>query len=904
MSLMATSPQRHLVLPAEICSLIIKFTEPHSKTDLRNFCRVSRVFQVEAERFLYIDVLLSGVRAVKSWARAVHRRPQLSSRTKRVTFYLPKQTGLEANDLLCVAKGLKTCSALEDLRIYEELDNHSPDGRPDHYANSVQRWILDGYGFKLKAFTNQYFQNHLLNNFLKLESLVLRGEDDYGVTELDDVPMTKVRSLDGTTSAALAFIRPSTEFERNLEHLQVEFRIFSESNLQIWKHLRLSANLSVLQSFSILHTGNDVWGNSFHTFAMYVYEAMPNIRYLRVVSTKLFPSQGLYANLPWEYLIPPGYQHLEVLVLVPPTVTPTDDEVKQSLRGECVYEPIIIPNRAGIAVVAFALNDDTQMRGEVAIISGNRPAITTELTNTRPFYFRRITLGLNEGLASERRFDHLLQMTTSTSSPNSILWHIRELCVDMEGSLPGELMQHLTPEDAARRIAFLLGIPNIRSLSLRFSSLSGAFDGLSSPEVTAFCKRLIESYLRSPTAVLQSLHAKKIHGLPYDEILACKTLHTLSLDRCPWPVLKVPVPQLTSLKLRKMRADIPLSSLFYMPNLTELVLEATYFEDDLASTTSHNHTSSTRSPLILPYGLKKIIFLDTGTSPNDQFLLLHAFLLRHKHDDTNKPILPLLRTLSLPISPSGYGDLMPYLRFSPVLENVSLRVLVHWHNSNMFSDLALDEHISTGGKLSSVIHLDIRVVIGIENPHYSTFLMSFAAVFSSIPPGSDSNLRHIHLNIEAAFNFSDVERVERSLIDQNMQSAVQPLVQGATHGDVSTAFWTGLSAFTRNCTNLPRLQTLTMSLRYEKRYRRQQRLRAGFERACEFHLEKHVDDDCWEDGSLIKSIGELHRDLMGEEWQADWKRPKRRATKFTARLDSTSTVSRYATIVVTFNAEG
>ncbi|PPQ74962.1 hypothetical protein CVT24_010286 [Panaeolus cyanescens] len=73
--------------------------------------------------------------------------------------------------------------------------------------------------------------------------------------------------------------------------------------------------------------------------------------------------------------------------------------------------------------------------------------------------------------------------------------------------------------------------------------------------------------------------------------------------------------------------------------------------------------------------------------------------------------------------------------------------------------------------------------------------------------------------------------------------------------------------------------------------------------AREFYLEKHVDDDWWEDGSLIESISGLYQDVMGPELQTDSSRQKRGATQFTARLDSLSTSARCATIIAKFGAK-
>ncbi|KAF9041294.1 hypothetical protein BJ165DRAFT_1488333 [Panaeolus papilionaceus] len=288
MTIITTPSGRNLTLPAEICGLIIQYVEPLSKSDLRNFCRISRGFRTEAERHLYIHILLNGVRSVKLWARSVHKRPYLSAKTKRVVMYLPRQTGLEADDLGWVVKGLRTCSELEDLRVLEELDSRSPDGKRDHYGNSVHRWILNGHPFKLKSFTNEYFQNHLLNEFLgsqpDIEFLCLKGDDD-AVIELDDIPLTSVHSMDGTSSAICAFTRNDNHHKRQLQHLQFEFRVFSRSDLAVWRHLRPHAN--TLQSLSILETGNSKWGHSFHMLPIQVYEQLPDLRHLRILSTRV-----------------------------------------------------------------------------------------------------------------------------------------------------------------------------------------------------------------------------------------------------------------------------------------------------------------------------------------------------------------------------------------------------------------------------------------------------------------------------------------------------------------------------------------------------------------------------------------------------------------------------------------
>ncbi|PPQ73839.1 hypothetical protein CVT24_012264, partial [Panaeolus cyanescens] len=234
----------------------------------------------------------------------------------------------------------------------------------------------------------------------------------------------------------------------------------------------------------------------------------------------------------------------------------------------------------------------------------------------RPFYFRQVELGFNENTAGQRRFDHLLQRIDTNPE---IVRYIRALRIDWKGTPPGApTPQCNNREDLAQRMNFLLNIPNLQSLSLCFSKVSQEFNLPSALEVKAFCNRLIDSYTSltvTRSTTIHSFHAQKVAGLPYDKILACPTLHTFSLDRCLWPVLKQPVSHLASLKLRKISSYIPISSLLYMPNLTELSLDSAYFNDDPAD---HNGQPELRTPLRPPYGLKTVT-LHTAIGLTDQF---------------------------------------------------------------------------------------------------------------------------------------------------------------------------------------------------------------------------------------------------------------------------------------------
>ncbi|PPQ83172.1 hypothetical protein CVT24_002377 [Panaeolus cyanescens] len=519
---------------------------------------------------------------------------------------------------------------------------------------------------------------------------------------------------------------------------------------------------------------------------------------------------------------------------------------------------------------------------------------------SRPLYFQSVELGINKRTSSGRRFDRLLQMTSSAdssdSNSDSILRHIRHLCVNMERTPPGELMQHLSSDETARRISFLLNIPNLRSLSLRFSKRALGSDQPSTPEATALCNRLVESYLTSTTAILQSLQATKIHGLPYERIFACKTLYTLSLDRCPWPVLKNPIPQLTSLSLKNMPTKIPLDSLFCMPNLTELCMEQTFFERNRVIHDSPTHTSS--SQLTLPYGLSRI-HLSKGEY---QFETLHTFLQRHKHSVTTEPLLPLLQTISVSIFLNRKEALVPYLRALPPLQSLSIRVTVPWASMVLFSSLNLDAHLSTGGQLSSLAHLSIELTTSRDNnPALLTLFMSFCNVFSSITPGTDNNLRCISITLGAAFEGirnPHAVVVSGQAVEPTNVTTTSPLVE-------VQPFWMGLTGFMKNCSNLPRLQKVTLNIEYYQSPTSQdQRLAPeDTERAYAFHLERHVESDRVEDRSLIESICRMHHDLMETNWQTDSNTSttaRRRPTGFRVILG----LGGIATIVVTFSAEG
>lgn len=453
---------------------------------------------------------------------------------------------------------------------------------------------------------------------------------------------------------------------------------------------------------------------------------------------------------------------------------------------------------------------------------------------TRPFFFHQADVGFNEGFYCEKRLLSLLDMVDLKPD---LLRHIHDLRLDLQSTPPGPLMPHRSPEDLTRCTNFLLDIPNLESISLLYSDTTDhREDYLSTSEVTKLCERVMETYTGSKSR-LRSLHAKKIRKLPFSSIYGCAVLHTLSLDRCEWPELKIPVPQLRTLKLRKICDPIRFASLLYLPNLKNLIMDEAEFED----VNRLNVTQESRDTCqLLPRASFALETLTINTYTGSDELTKLATHLQHYAQNHDEVPFPHLESLSLRVS--IYGLPMPNLRTLP-----SLRFL---------------------------------------NLQGQRFNLDSTLLFESIAP--DNQLSHLNVRFHTPDLAPHPE--EEGFPESFFVGGIRPEAQ-------STLFWSNLPKFIRNCIKFPRLRKLTLEIPYYPRHRRD---KGREELTSQNHLndsgtvEMNVADR-WmtlEDRAIVERLTGLHKAIVKTPIPADCI-----LSDCKMRVDKISNYLRHATIM-------
>uniref|UniRef100_A0A8H7XNT3 Uncharacterized protein n=1 Tax=Psilocybe cubensis TaxID=181762 RepID=A0A8H7XNT3_PSICU len=271
-----------VILPQELCGIICQ--DPAlDNADLHNLCFVSHNFRAEAERLLYTSVRLRDTRRIKSYCLSVARRPYLALRTKSLTLRLPPQLNLEADDLARIVTALRLSVNLKELNVLKDF-YHGPIGK---YGDAVQWWILDGHKFKLRKFTNSYFQPQMLVGFLKsqpgITTLVLKCKD---LAEICDAPLPLLTTLDCSAGVVQEFSMPSWH-PRKIKRLQ--FHLEDSTDVEeLATFVALTQFSSSLKSLSIRRRSSR-HGLDLAVLTACVASQLPDIKYLRIVdnSTRL-----------------------------------------------------------------------------------------------------------------------------------------------------------------------------------------------------------------------------------------------------------------------------------------------------------------------------------------------------------------------------------------------------------------------------------------------------------------------------------------------------------------------------------------------------------------------------------------------------------------------------------------
>ncbi|KDR82352.1 hypothetical protein GALMADRAFT_220356 [Galerina marginata CBS 339.88] len=295
-------------IPPEICGIICQ--DPAIRyRDLHTFCSVSQAFRSEAERLLYITIRLRGTRCIKAFCTTVARRPYLALRLKKLILYMPPQMDLEADDLSRIMHAFSLSVNLKDLQILKDDTR----GIGDKPGDAVQRWILEGHRFRLRRFTNSYFQPQVLVDFLKnqpaIDTLVLKCK---GNAEICAAPLPMLSTLDSSAAVVQEFSYPSWH-KRNIKRLQFEF-VQSTDVQELATFVALTQYNKSLKSLSIRRKDSRN-GLDIAVLTACVASQLPDIKYLRIMdyTTKLETYHVPFLPFPIRL------NHIETLVLRPPT---------------------------------------------------------------------------------------------------------------------------------------------------------------------------------------------------------------------------------------------------------------------------------------------------------------------------------------------------------------------------------------------------------------------------------------------------------------------------------------------------------------------------------------------------------------------------------------------------------
>ncbi|PPQ93084.1 hypothetical protein CVT25_003116 [Psilocybe cyanescens] len=295
-------------IPQELCGIICQDPVLENQ-DLHNLCAVSRNFRAEAERLLCTSVRLRDTHRIKVFCIAVARRPYLALRTKSLTLRLPPQLNLEADDLSRIVIALRLSVNLKELNVLQDF-YHGPPGK---HGDAVQWWILDGHQFRLKKFTNSYFQPQMLVGFLKsqpgITTLIMKCKDQ---AEICDAPLPLLSTLDCSAAVVQEFSMPSWH-PRNIKRLQ--FHLEQSTDVEeLSTFVALTQFNTSLKSLSIKRK-NSRHGLDIAVLTACVASQLPDIKYLRIVDNSTRLETYHVPFLPF----PIRLNKIETLILRPPT---------------------------------------------------------------------------------------------------------------------------------------------------------------------------------------------------------------------------------------------------------------------------------------------------------------------------------------------------------------------------------------------------------------------------------------------------------------------------------------------------------------------------------------------------------------------------------------------------------
>ena len=162
-----------MVLSMEIRQLIVEYAR--STGDICVLARVSRDFQVVAERFLYNTLDLSGTDATMSVCNVLATQPRVATYVETLTIAVRDEETASEEEMSShlteeywrsIGAGLRSTHRLMRLTVQVDFIGHS------HHA-----WILDGCQFKLRSFhCDLAWDDHLvgfLNDQDELEDLYI-----------------------------------------------------------------------------------------------------------------------------------------------------------------------------------------------------------------------------------------------------------------------------------------------------------------------------------------------------------------------------------------------------------------------------------------------------------------------------------------------------------------------------------------------------------------------------------------------------------------------------------------------------------------------------------------------------------------------------------------------------------
>lgn len=187
-----SSPGRFV--PAELCACIIE-SGVLTQRNLHALVSVSRSFWQESERWLYKRPILWDKAKIKGFCTTVLRRPHLAERINRAIFCMPPQTDFQVADLSRITRTLHLAVNLQYLFILREGERDMRRQYPGK-GEALQTWILEDHKFKLKMFTNTYFDQKALQAFFRSQpEIEILGMNCDGKADLQGVPLPKLNSL-------------------------------------------------------------------------------------------------------------------------------------------------------------------------------------------------------------------------------------------------------------------------------------------------------------------------------------------------------------------------------------------------------------------------------------------------------------------------------------------------------------------------------------------------------------------------------------------------------------------------------------------------------------------------------------------------------------------------------------